>query len=234
MRLVCVFMVVVAATPLAAEAQIYAWRAKNGTLVLSDRPLDSSARTYSVPSAAGLRTTRPALVPNVYDDLVARHATRERVRSDLVRAVIQAESGFNRWAVSPKGAMGLMQLMPGTASELGVRNPFDPAENIRGGVTYLRTLLDRYAGNEELALAAYNAGPAAVARYGDKVPPYAETQRYVSRIRARTSLAATAGPSNRIYKTVDEVNGRQVPRYSNVKPAGREHAVVRTRQPVTP
>ena len=216
-------MALVAAVPLSAEAQIYAWRDANGTLVLSDRPLDPSARTYAVASTPGVRTTRQPIAANVYDELVRAHAAREGVRPDLVRAVIQAESGFNRWALSPKGAMGLMLLMPGTAKELGVRNPYDPAENIRGGVTYLRSLLERYEGNEELALAAYNAGPGAVARYGDRVPPYRETQLYVKKIRGRTAAARTP---NRVYKTVEDVNGRQVPSYSNRRPAG-EHEVVK-------
>jgi soluble lytic murein transglycosylase-like protein len=218
------FIAVVGMMPLSAEAQIYAWRAENGSLVLSDRPLDPAARTYAVAATHGVRTTRRPVAANVYDDLVTRHASREGVRPELVRAVIQAESGFNRWAVSPVGAMGLMQLMPGTANDLGVRNPFDPAENIRGGVTYLRSLLDRYDGNEELALAAYNAGPGAVARYGGVVPPYAETQRYVKKIRGTTALPLRS--VNRIYKTVDDAGGRQIPSYSNRKPAG-SHEVVK-------
>ena len=104
------------------------------------------------------------------------------IRPDLVRAVIQVESAFNPRAVSPKGAMGLMQLMPATAKQFGVIDPFNPAENIRAGVSYLRQLLDRYDHDEQLALAAYNAGPGAVDKYGSKVPPYKETQNYVLKI----------------------------------------------------
>ncbi len=99
----------------------------------------------------------------------------------LVEAIIIAESGAEPRAVSKKGAMGLMQIMPTTAMELGVSNPFNPHANIEGGVRYLRQLLDRFQGNLLLALAGYNAGPAAVERYGG-VPPYRETRRYVRRV----------------------------------------------------
>jgi len=170
-------------------AQIYAWRDAHGTLVLSDRKADPTATTYAVPAAPRLRTTRPtpsAGTRERYEPLIRTHAAAHGLAPELLRAVIQVESGFNPAARSPKGAMGLMQLMPATARLLGVSDPWDEAQNIRGGAAYLRHLLDRFGNNEELALAAYNAGPEAVNRSGRQLPPYPETRDYVRRV-ARAS-----------------------------------------------
>lgn len=216
------------AVPATASAQIYTWRDGSGTLVLSaTRPnTGGPVQTFAVAGTAGteFRATRPALSRKGarFDSLIVEHSTRHGVSADLVRAVIQAESAFNPLARSPKGAMGLMQLMPATAAELGVRNPYDADENIGGGVAYLKVLLDRYDGKEELALAAYNAGPAAVAKYG-RVPPYRETRNYIARIMG-TSGTVTASPT-RVYETVEIVDGRAVIRYSSKPSPGA--AVVR-------
>jgi len=115
------------------------------------------------------------------DEVVRQASGTYRLDPDLVNSVIRAESGFNVRAVSPKGAQGLMQLMPQTASELGVRNAFDPQANVEGGARYLRELLERYNFDLVKALAAYNAGPRRVEQYGG-VPPYYETKAYVARI----------------------------------------------------
>jgi len=115
------------------------------------------------------------------DEIVNDTAKTFNLDPNLIRAVIQAESAGNPRAVSPKGAKGLMQLMDATAADLGVNNPMDPTDNIQGGSAYLRKLLDRYQGNQKLALAAYNAGPGAVDRYGG-VPPYPETVTYVRKV----------------------------------------------------
>jgi soluble lytic murein transglycosylase-like protein len=207
------------ATP--ASAQIYAWRDAAGNLVLSDQPKDPSAKTYQVRAAESFRTTRGVTTIRVaanFDDLIEEQANRQALSPDLVRAVIQQESAFNPRAVSVKGAMGLMQLMPDTAARYGVMNAFNPSENIRAGAAYLRSLLDRYNDDETLALAAYNAGPHAVERYGRTVPPYRETRTYVARITNRANRTTRANAATRVFKTLDIVDGKPVPKYTN-KPA---------------
>ncbi len=211
-----------------AEAQLYAWRDDNGQLVVSDRKLNESATTYAVRGATQFRSTRPVVAGRGagYDALISEHAAANDVNPDLVRAVIQAESAFDPNARSPKGAMGLMQLMPGTAAELGVQNPYDPAENISGGVRYLKQLLTRFGSDVKLALAAYNAGPAAVDRYGT-VPPYRETRDYVRRISKSASTATSAAPPTKVYRIIEIVDGREVPRYSTVPSPGAELVTAR-------
>ena len=208
--------------PVRASAQIYAWRDASGHLVLSDKAKDPSAKTYAISSAPAVafRTTRPlSSRASLYQSLIEEHAGLNLVSPDLVRALIQAESAFNPRAVSPKGAMGLMQLMPQTAAEHGVVDPFNPAENIRAGVKYLKQLLDSYEGRVELALAAYNAGPGAVKKYGGKVPPYRETRNYVDRIQNTTGVAPPP-VRTRVYRTVEIVDGREVVRYTGTPLAG--------------
>jgi soluble lytic murein transglycosylase-like protein len=153
-----------------------------------------------------------------FDHLIEEHASRHRVRTDLVRAVVQVESAFNPQAKSPKGAMGLMQLMPATMRQFNVLDAFNPAENIRAGVAYLRQLLDRYNNNEQLALAAYNAGPGAVDKYGATVPPYRETKNYVLKIGEIAGKNSPPVPGTKIYKIVETVNGREIVRYSDQRP----------------
>jgi soluble lytic murein transglycosylase-like protein len=219
-----------------AQAQIYMLRQEDGSVILSDKPLGPGARTFAVERAAtNVRATRPisgssVLYSSRYDTLIEEHASKQNLRPDLVRAVIQVESGFNPYALSNKGAMGLMQLMPGTARELGVRNAYDPVQNIRGGTEYLRQLLDKFGGDEALALAAYNAGAGAVTKYGNAIPPYRETRQYVEKIGSRSSLYT--GGSAPIYKWTEIVDGVAVPRYSNTKPKVANYEIIHHRRAI--
>jgi soluble lytic murein transglycosylase-like protein len=117
-----------------------------------------------------------------YDSIIENAAQSASVEPNLLRAVIVVESGFNSRAVSKRGAVGLMQLMPATASRFGVSNPYDPRQNIHGGAQYLKFLIDRFGQNVRLALAAYNAGEEAVERNGGQIPPFTETMAYVPRV----------------------------------------------------
>jgi soluble lytic murein transglycosylase-like protein len=225
-RLVLVaVLLIVAALP--ARAQIYTWRDANGNLVLSDHARDGGAvvKTFAVPKADSLRVTRFAASSRagLYEDLIVEHARLNGVRPSLVRAVVQVESAFNPTAVSAKGALGLMQLMPATARHFHVGNPFNPVENVRAGVAYLKELLVRYNNKEELALAAYNAGPGAVDRHGLSVPPYRETRSYVSRISQMAGEPPPVpmpaqSPGTRIYRAVELIDGREVVRYTDRRP----------------
>jgi soluble lytic murein transglycosylase-like protein len=196
-------------------------RNETGTVSISDKGLVASAGPVAAPS----RRTRGS----EFDAIIEDHAQAQGLHPALVRAVIEAESAFNPRAVSRVGAMGLMQLMPGTARELGVNDPFDPVENIRGGTTYLRSLLDRFGGDVRLALAAYNAGPGAVERY-DGVPPYRETRGYVAKISNRISnVTAIRRGSLTIYKVTEVTpEGREIVKYTDKKPAA-PHDIVSLR-----
>jgi soluble lytic murein transglycosylase-like protein len=195
--------------------------APDGTLSITN---PTTGRSATIPrSTDNGAPLAYAAAPSSFDELIVRHARENNLRPDLVRAVVQVESGFNPNAVSPKGALGLMQLMPATARQFNVSNPFDPDQNVRAGSSYLRQLLDRYDNNEALALAAYNAGPGAVDKYGQAVPPYRETKHYVSKVTEIAgdgdgeSVVASSGRT-KFYKIVEIIDGREVVTYSTSKP----------------
>jgi soluble lytic murein transglycosylase-like protein len=172
-----------------AMADIYKRVDRFGIIHYTNVPVDK--RFYRVvikelPSISALpgyrvEASRLGVESRAFDPIIANVARRYNVEQALVKAVIKAESGFQPNAVSPKGARGLMQLMPGTALMHGVRNVHEPFQNIDGGVQHLRMLLDRYQNNVVLALAAYNAGEAWVDQYGG-IPPFEETRNYIHRV----------------------------------------------------
>jgi soluble lytic murein transglycosylase-like protein len=154
---------------------------KEGVLHLTNTPTDHNAKYVMIMKEKRI-LFQPNIDVNKYDDLITKAANKFKLDSALIKAVIKAESNFNHRAVSPVGAQGLMQLMPKTASDLKVEDSFHPEKNIEGGARYLRYLLNTYKGDLTLALAAYNAGEKAVAKYNYNVPPYRETQNYIKRV----------------------------------------------------
>jgi soluble lytic murein transglycosylase-like protein len=168
-------------------ADIYYYVDAGGSAHFSNVPADDHYRLLlAAPRPANHSHSATAVAwltrASSFDHLIEDAAHAQAVQSALVRALIVVESGFNPRAVSKRGAMGLMQLRPETARRYGVRDIYDPAQNIRAGVRYLSDLMTLYDSNTELALAAYNAGEAAVARYGGHIPPYRETQEYVPNV----------------------------------------------------
>jgi len=179
--------IIVIASALPLHADIYRYRDTHGVLHFSNAPTQPQYAYYlseTPPRKSYKRGRSSATDParrKAYDRIIRDVARRYRIDVALVKAVIRAESDFVPQAVSPKGALGLMQLMPATARMHNVWHIMDPQQNVEGGVEHLRYLLDRYAGNVRLALAAYNAGEKAVEEHGG-VPPYPETWEYLTRV----------------------------------------------------
>lgn len=217
--LVGLLAVVALAVASPVEADVYRLKGADGTVHFTNAPNDPRYRRmgYKSGTAAGwLRFPRGTTAP--YRSEISAAAERYGVPYGLVTAVIRAESGFNPRAVSRKGARGLMQLMPSTASMLGVRDSFDPRQNIDGGVRHLRALMDRFPSNLPLAIAAYNAGESAVLAHGG-IPPYPETREYVNRVlRFYGGVSGGEAPQSRVYHVISR-DGTVT--YTNIPPRGR-------------
>jgi len=169
-----------------ADVYVDEQSAESGEIRLSNVPVEESYKVLitepeKVQQPVQAASAKPAK-PLPYDDLVTKAALATQLAPALIHAVIAVESQHNAMAVSARGAIGLMQLMPGTARDFQVNNPYNPRQNILGGARYLKSLLQLFEGDISLALAAYNAGPEKVKRYGMRIPPFAETQAYVTRV----------------------------------------------------
>jgi soluble lytic murein transglycosylase-like protein len=207
------------AVAMPVRAQIASYVDEHGKLVyVNEDSLSGHSRSSIIHSSSANAASNGLVAPSEHlDKIVQEVAQRHQVDPALVKAVISTESGWNPAAISRKGAVGLMQLVPGTAQRFGVGNPFDPAQNVEGGTMYLKSLLDRYNGDLKKSLAAYNAGERNVDRSGG-VPPIWETQRYVQKVTSAyfrpgsgrdESLGFQVTPKNPVRQEVDS-SGRVV------------------------
>lgn len=204
----------------AAQADIFVYQLPGGARIVTDHPL--SSRDYKLvrhsrnsKGAGTLVSSRKIAYavtdPAAYDRLIRRTATAHQVDAALVKAVMHVESAFNPHAVSDKGAQGLMQLMPETAQRYGAEDLFDPVQNVRAGVLYLRDLQKMFKNNTRLVLAAYNAGENAVLRYKG-IPPYDETQGYVRKVmKMHREYAAVEKPAAKVASTAVPAARKLVP-----------------------
>lgn len=184
-------IVLLLALPAATDANIYTFTDAEGTTHFSNVPQDKRYRlalatprdSNEIMIGKGTEAVRYRASQRArWSQLIDNTARTLNLDAALLHAVIATESGYNWRAVSPKGAIGLMQLMPATAGRYGVTDPYDPGQNVRAGAQYLRELMGRFGNDLRLVLAAYNAGEQAVARYGNRIPPYQETMQYVPRV----------------------------------------------------
>jgi len=187
LRLAIFMTTLLAASSIAANAKIYTYVDAQGLRHYTDVPDNNRYRLLVLSpqdrTASGDRYDAQVLArASQYDSMIEHAAVAAAVEPNLLRAVIVVESGFNSHAVSKRGAVGLMQLMPATASRFGVSNPYDAQQNVHAGARYLKFLIDRFGHDIRLALAAYNAGEDAVLRNGGQIPPFSETMAYVPRV----------------------------------------------------
>ena len=178
--LVVLLPMIFAGSPLRAD--IYMYVDPDGVVHFTNAPTASDTEDYQVYVRDRRAALFAAFSTDRYDDYIKEAARLNGVSFPLLKAVIKAESDFDPHAISKKGALGLMQIMPQNLDSLDVNDPFDPWENIMGGARYLRQMLDRFEGKLTLSLAAYNAGPTAVERFNYQIPPFKETQSYVEKV----------------------------------------------------
>jgi soluble lytic murein transglycosylase-like protein len=206
-------------TPSIAEEKIQAYIGPDGKIVYTnviENPTTMAARTVSATMAPA--SEPQARIHALIDSIASNHG----VDPALVKAIVKTESNFDRWAVSSKGALGLMQLIPDTGARFGVQDFFDPSQNIEGGVRYMKFLLEKFKGNIDLSLAAYNAGENLVERLG-RIPSIPETRDYVRKVRLnygkssprQVPAGSSAKDDQQIFRTVDE---RGVVHFSNIAP----------------
>jgi soluble lytic murein transglycosylase-like protein len=189
----------------AGSGQVLKYQDADGHIYYTDTPMRGEEYRLLWKSAPDPATTRFSMEEYwhnraAFTPLIDSAAERVRLHPELLHAVVQAESAYDPDAYSTAGAVGLMQLMPATAERYGVGNSWNPRENVDGGARYLRDLMERFDQDLHLALAAYNAGEGAVAKYGNRIPPYPETQRYVEKVLAnleRNRRQASAQPTIR-------------------------------------
>lgn len=207
-----------ATAPRGVAAQTYRLLSSDGTVHLTNTPTDPRYRRAGIVVGRPAKGTadKPLAAPFAHE--IGWAAERHGIPEQLIRAIIRVESGYNPRAVSRKGARGLMQLMPETALVLGVRDSFNPRQNIDGGVRHLRGLIERFDSNLRLALAAYNAGEQAVLTYRG-IPPYQETRDYVNRVLELFGGVAAVPALPRSTFQVIERNGTVI--YTNIPPRGR-------------
>jgi hypothetical protein len=207
MKNVCLAFLFILVSCTFVYADIYRYVDENGVICYTDTPFNKKANRIMKEKGYSSSASRPESRlsredPSIYSDIIHEKATAYDLDPTLIKAVIKAESNWNSRAVSRKGAMGLMQLMPATANEMNVSNPFDPEDNIEGGTKYLKYLLERFNGDLTLALAAYNAGPKAVEKYG-YIPPITETKQYVKKVLSHYN-GKTVYPVNGSYAGKNE------------------------------